>query len=246
MDINKKLLDHHKSALGLNKYDWCSVKEFDNYYHLNKEFKEIKTCGSLLFFEYKRKEIIKYLSSKIINPLSKFILLIREYDTWDWTKNNNLSAKYLNDLLFMRGKENFIDDIFNKIRNGKEIFNEKDITDLEKRQKSIDAYIDSKEKQVVEVNVQGLNAGVIMAENYISELADTILKRNLHLEILVIINGFTVSLRTKRNNIDLSKMAEDYGGGGHPQASGFVLTKEMLKNGYNRMFNDDNREKFEK
>ena len=245
MDINKKLLDHHKSALGLNKYDWCTVKEVDDYSHLDKEFSEVKTCGSLLFFEYKRDIITTYLPDVIIKSLCDFILLIRSYDTWDWTKDDVLLAKHLNDLLFMRGRENFIEDMFIKITSGDFPINHQDYKDLVERQKEIDAYIDNKEKQVVEVNIKGLNAGVVIAENYISELADTILKRNIHLEILAVINGSTVSLRTKRTNIDLSKLAGEYGGGGHPQASGFVLKPEMLKKGFSKMFNDDNWERFE-
>ena len=246
MNINKKLLDHHKSALGLNKYDWCTVKEVDDYSYLDKEFSEIKTCGSLLFFEYKRDIITTYLPDLIIKSLCDFILLIRLYDTWEWTKEDVLLAKHLNDLLFMRGRENFIEDMLEKIKTGEFPINEQDYEDLVKRQKKIDVYIDNKEKQVVEVNIKGLNAGVVIAENYISELADTILKRNVHLEILAVINDSTVSLRTRRNNIDLSKLAEEYGGGGHPQAGGFALTNEMLKSGYNKIFNDDNWERFEK
>lgn len=246
IDMSKKLLDHHKSALGLNKYDWCTVKEVDDYSHLDKGFSEIKTCGSLLFFEYKRDIITTYLPDVIVKSLCDFILLIRLYDTWEWTKEDVLLAKHLNDLLFMRGRENFIEDMLEKIKTGEFPINEQDYEDLVKRQKKIDAYIDNKEKQVVEVNIKGLNAGVVIAENYISELADTILKRNVHLEILAVINGSTVSLRTKRNNIDLSKLAEEYGGGGHPQASGFALTNEMLKLGYSKMFNGDNWGKFEK
>ena len=42
--FNIHLFDHHATALGLNKYDWCEVKvEMDN---------GIKTSGTELFWKY--------------------------------------------------------------------------------------------------------------------------------------------------------------------------------------------------
>ena len=145
----------------------------------------------------------------------------------------------------MKGQDKFITSMLYKIDNGLEVFSLDDLNDLYKRQIKINKYIDEKEKFLVEINIKGLNAGVVIAENYISELASTILKRRIDLEILVILNGKTASLRTRRNNIDLSKLAEEYGGGGHQKASGFTLTPKMLKLGYNKMFNGDNWERFE-
>ena len=245
LDIEKQLLDHHRSALELNKYSWCNVEEIIDGTITSDRPEGFKNCGTKMFFDAIQPSLTSKMPKESMKTLMEFVNLVREYDTWEWEANDNLEPKRLNDLLFMKGQDKFITSMLYKIDNGLEVFSLDDLNDLYKRQIKINKYIDEKEKFLVEINIKGLNAGVVIAENYISELASTILKRRIDLEILVILNGKTASLRTRRNNIDLSKLAEEYGGGGHQKASGFTLTPKMLKLGYNKMFNGDNWERFE-
>jgi oligoribonuclease NrnB/cAMP/cGMP phosphodiesterase (DHH superfamily) len=69
--------------------------------------------------------------------------------------------------------------------------------------------------------------GITIFTGYVSMVADMILETNEVIDILILINlqYNTISLRTKRTDIDLSYIASKYfNGGGHPQAAGASLT----------------------
>ena len=77
------LIDHHKTAEWLNDYDFATVRV---------KYKNKLTCGTELFYNY----LVKH---DLISTKPYFVEQIRLYDTWDWTKSNNNTPKYLNDLL---------------------------------------------------------------------------------------------------------------------------------------------------
>jgi len=49
-------------------------------------------------------------------------------------------------------------------------------------------------------------------------------------------NIFRGNLRTNHNNVDISKLANELGGGGHPKASGFSINGQLIKNKKNWKF----------
>lgn len=83
------LLDHHPTALELNKYDWATVK-------ITNEEGE-KVSGTSLFLQYLN-ENHNFMNTRMI---LQFTELVRSYDVWDWAKTGNQQAKRLNDLLYM-------------------------------------------------------------------------------------------------------------------------------------------------
>jgi nanoRNase/pAp phosphatase (c-di-AMP/oligoRNAs hydrolase) len=67
------------------------------------------------------------------------------------------------------------------------------------------------------------NVGLVYAENYTSELGNTICNNNPDLDFVMIINlgGKSISFRGTRDDIDLgADIASKFGGGGHPKAAG--------------------------
>ncbi len=54
---------------------------------------------------------------------------------------------------------------------------------------------------------------------------------------MAIINRNQISFRTRKDNINVAKLAEKYNGGGHFKASGFIFTDEMKKRAFNAIFN---------
>ena len=84
-----------------------------------------------------------------------------------------------------------------------------------------------------------MDIAVVYADQYISEIGSVCMTRIPELHgvdvcfiIIVDINKQNVSFRTTRNDVNLSKIAKRFGGGGHPQSAGAPLTdelKELLK-----------------
>ena len=111
---NVQLLDHHPTALGLNKYDWCDVVIEDS--------KGIKTSGTMLFYHWlgMNGSLSEELENN--NALERFAELVRDYDTWRWSElgEDGVICKQVNDLLYLYGRDDFIHWCISEIRG--EIF----------------------------------------------------------------------------------------------------------------------------
>lgn len=210
---NFKLFDHHKTALDLNKYDWCAVETVNNK-------KELQTCGTELFYEYLIEH--KYLKEDV----KDFVKLVTNYDTWRWTEvgNMGLISKKMNDLLYLYGRDEFVKWCLDKFKSRKSFlrFDKEDELLLQFNQKEIDKYIDSKEKEMI-ISCDGeYKYGVVFAEKYFSELGNELCTRNPNLDYVAMVNvgTYSISYRTIKENIDVGQVAKRYGGGGHQKAAG--------------------------
>lgn len=210
---NFKLFDHHKTALDLNKYDWCVVETMN-------DKKGLQTCGTELFYEYLIEH--KYLKEDV----KDFVKLVTNYDTWRWTEigNMGLISKKMNDLLYLYGRDEFVKWCLDKFKSRKSFlrFDKEDELLLQFNQKEIDKYIDSKEKEMI-ISCDGeYKYGVVFAEKYFSELGNELCTRNPNLDYVAMVNvgTYSISYRTIKENIDVGQVAKRYGGGGHQKAAG--------------------------
>lgn len=212
------LLDHHSSALFLNKYTFATIKE--TYY-------KGKTCGTQLLYNC-------FENSSKTDKLSNFVEMVRRYDTWEWKdKYNDEMPKRLNDLLYIMGKDKFVDLIINKVKSDEDLFDDTINMILDLRQNEINEYVKNKNKILINHEILGYKAGVVFADNFISELGGMLGEMHPELDFIAIINQQTISYRTIKDGVNLSKIAEHFGGGGHPKASG----SQISKNDVNRFIN---------
>jgi len=212
-----QLLDHHPTALELNKYEWCKVviEEYDE-----------KTSGTSLFYKY----LLNHYKGWIFADLYVFTEVVRKYDTWLWkTKYNDNKPKMWNDLFYIMGRDNFINEMTNRIIINNFKFTDTDLKLLEYKQLEIDRYIESKSKNIIEKDILNYKAGIVFAESYHSELGNKLAENNPHLDFIVLINPSTaISYRGVKDNIDLGKdIASIYNGGGHPKAAGSPLPEGL-------------------
>ncbi|MFT4414051.1 DHH family phosphoesterase [Fredinandcohnia humi] len=209
-----QVVDHHKTAMHFNKYEWGFVQA---------EYEDgRKTCATSLFYEF-------LLERNLIEKnkgLEEFIELVRLYDTWEWEPNNRVEAKRLNDLFFIIGLEQFEGQMLERLHKS-DTFRLTDSEDflLDTEDKKIERYINSKNRQMVQTFIEEYCVGVVHAEQYISELGNALAKLNPHLDLIAILNVGTkkIGLRTIYNEVDVSEFAKRFGGGGHPKASGCSL-----------------------
>lgn len=225
-DIDEKsnqfyLLDHHPTALGLNKYDWCTVK-------IEDEYTKLKTCGTEMY--YKWLVDAGYLEDNF--QLREFVSVVRDYDTWRWATigESGIICKQINDLLYLYGRERFIDWCISRISDKQfPLLTSSDKLLLEIKQKEIDDYIDKKDKTIFTTTLCGYTCGFVFAERFFSELGNKLCIRHPELDFVAMIDmDGTVSYRSAKDNIDVGKdIAKIYGGGGHPKAAGSQFSNDI-------------------
>ena len=131
--------------------------------------------------------------------------------------------------MYLLGRDEFIDNaIYQIIMLHEYKLTVDNFMLLKKNQEKIDKYIESKEKTIIVKVIQGYKAGVVFAEQYHSELGNKLSEMHPELDFIAMINpSHSISYRTVKKNIDLSVIADSYKGGGHAQASGSPISKEM-------------------
>ncbi|MGE6488780.1 DHH family phosphoesterase [Paenisporosarcina sp. NPDC076898] len=212
---NVQLIDHHKTSLHFNEYEWGHVLVEDEQGKL--------TSATSLFYHY----LVSQQLLESNGAISEFVELVRQYDTWEWERNENFDAQRLNALFYLISIEEFEEKMIERLKIG-DRFNfddfEKKLLDMEENK--IERYIKRKKKEIVQAKIGEYLAGIVYAESYHSELGNELGKAYPHLDYIVILNmgGKRVGYRTVHDHVDVSEIAGKYGGGGHAKASGSSLT----------------------
>ena len=219
------LLDHHPTALGLNKYPWCKV--------MVEDLNGIKTSGTKMFYHWLGMN--GCLSEVLENnkALERFAELVRDYDTWRWSElgEEGVICKQVNDLMYLYGRDKFItwciseihDEVFPRLYSADELL-------LNTKQKEIDEYVEEKNEQLFTSPMCGRVCGFVFAEKYVSELGNRLCKMHPEIDYVAMIDmgSKTVSYRTVKDDIDLGKdVAQLFGGGGHPKAAGSEFSVDV-------------------
>lgn len=221
---NWKLFDHHQTAMWLNSYPWAKVKI--------KNDDNKKTCGTELFYDY------LYLDN---TTLSKFVELVRSYDTWDWAydKDNGTLAKQMNDLYYLYGRNTFVSNVLSKIDSPLYPYlDENEQFVLSIKQKEINDYIKKKEKSIRILEKYNYKIGVVFADKYFSELGNSLCNSHKELDFVAIIDmDGVIHFRSIKDNINLGEeIARLYGGGGHPKSASARISEEVMTDIMNKVF----------
>ena len=226
---NWRLFDHHATALWLNEYGWCEV--------LVEDETGLKMSGTALFYNYLVLNgffDLYIMNERMMENICRFIDIVRDYDTWRWKElgDEGIVYKQVNDLFHIYGREKFIDWAINQIQGIDHIthlqtfpfFSVIDKALLEQKQREIDIYVGSKDKQLVEkIDQFGHTYGVVFADRFVSELGNRLSELHPELDYIAMIDisHGTVSYRTTSEGIDLGgEIAHSHGGGGHRKAAG--------------------------
>lgn len=215
-----QVIDHHVTALHFNNYKWGYIKvEYDS---------GKKTCATSLFYDY----LVEQKVLKTTPSLDQFVDLVRQYDTWEWDENNNITAKRLNDLFYIMDRELFEEDLIKRITGDPNSFSltETETLILDIEENKINRYINSKNRQLVQTFVEEYCCGIVHAEQYLSELGNALNKLNPHLDMIVLLNAGNkkIGFRTIHDEVNVAEFAKRFGGGGHPKASGCELSPDTF------------------
>ena len=215
-----QLIDHHKTALHLNDYEWGSVV-------VEQEDGQLASATSLFFGHL--------IAGGFLEPneaIREFVELVRQYDTWEWEKNGNQKAHRLNSLFFLMPIEEFEGKMIERLRTAERFtFDEFETKLLNIEDDKMERYIRRKKREVVQTAIGEHLAGVVYAESYHSELGNELGKEFPHLDYIAMLNmgGKRISFRTIHETVDVSEVAGQFGGGGHQKASGCSLSTDAFK-----------------
>lgn len=231
LECGIKLFDHHATAEPLNKFPWCKVRTTD------EEDNDL-TCGTKMFYDY----LVHQYGNLYKDSLCDFVDFIRQWDTWEWknTGDQGRIAKYLNDLLDIRGRYDFINHFVYQFQTeGYCYLDDTDKMLLEIRQREIKEYIQKKSRQMLNPHIAAYSVGIVFADRFISELGNQLCELHPEIDFVAIIDiaNQKVSYRTIRDDINLGVFAQHYGGGGHPKAAGSQFTEDVLRNTVEKIFN---------
>lgn len=229
MDIEYKtvLLDHHKTAKFLNDYSFAKVDTYCS---------EGLTCGTRMLYEDIETEIAYWQEDSV----DWFVETVRRYDTWEWqSKYDDDTAKKLNDLFFIMGIDRFVSFSLDRLNKGESFFDYTTNILLELHQEEIDRYILKRENMVVPMKILGYNAGVVVADRFQSELGNTLAKKHPEYDFIAMVSDTAISYRTEKENVDLSKVAKYFGGGGHEKAAGSPVDKNKVKDFLTNVFEEN-------
>ncbi len=168
-----QLLDHHQSAWHLNAYDWA---------HISAEEEGTPASAASLLYEF-------LLSRKLLEPsqaITEFVELIRQYDTWEWEKNDNQAAKRLNAFFFLVSIDEFEERMISRLTTQEHFFFddfEQSLLDME--EKKIERYIRRKRRELIQASVGEHLADIVYAESYHSELGNELGKECPYLDYIV-------------------------------------------------------------
>lgn len=245
------LLDHHKTALQLNEFPFCfvSVVADDDSILYNYTDTGIvrKASGTSLFYDMLRVCGDDIIKARLRKSLSYVTHLISGYDTWDWMYVYNGASEFnqLDQLFYVLGKNRFEDSFVEKVLlnttlNINTVFNDMEKMLLELNEEKIADYCKNKGKAVIEITRTFLGREYsivfVMAEQHLAELFAYMQELFPDKDIYVICTGNGLSMRTRKDDVDVSDIAKLAGGGGHPQAAGVALTNEIKVSNFDQIF----------
>ena len=234
------LLDHHDTAVALNKYDWALVSSglLEDSFMAGryKDISKAHSSGASLMYDY-----LSYNGVLTATDFIKEIThLIAAYDTWDWNYLLGKDEKYstLDKLCDIYGLERFVDEMLCRALMDSTInslFNGKDIKMLEEYEEKVNEYLDGIKEYLVDSELtldssEKLSVVWCFTTNYLQETF-ALMKESFPGRDLYLINyGTGIALRTDNQDIHVGNFArERYGGGGHPGAAGFGMSQEIKK-----------------
>ena len=209
-----KVIDHHLSNINMNKYSFIDVVDMSD---------EKKESGTSLYYKY----LLKNYNNELLNKdvTKTLVEHVRTMDTYDFSQTSKDEASKIEVLFKIYGKDKFIDKFYNVIVTSNELYSKEDLNLIKLENERIKRYIE--EKTFIEISLDNKRVGVVFAERNISELGNYLINKYDYLDYIVLINvDKSISYRGK-DKVDLSIIAKKYNGGGHFNAAGSPLPKNL-------------------
>lgn len=252
----KKLivLDHHPTAIGLNKYKFaCIHPELIEDSFRAEKFKAAGnmnglSSGTSLMYDYM--DHIGLINNVPNLPLlQKMIHLIASYDTWDWFTIFNKEPIYndFQSLCDIYGIDLYEESLIKKINefDRTDVFNDTDRLLLKIEDTKIKFHIDSIKKYIVRANInmpfdntrKDYDCVYVYANKYLQETFEYMKTTYPDVDLYIINYGSGLSFRAMKPEVNVGAIVSQYHGGGHPGAGGFKIPFNEQKAHMERILN---------
>lgn len=232
--------DHHPTALYI-------VTLLPNATVKSENDMGIMESGTSLMFQYYNSIAFsnpmdprsKYFHEGNLSLFSKFVDAVRSYDTYEWKKTNNISAKKLNMYMYMLGMDYFCNKYIEEITSGTAtdiIIGSDDVkvileTKLQNEKNIINAITP---EDIYTLNINGFTIAFtfpIFGAN-VSEFGNTFLAKYPQYDFFASISfgnkESTLQFRSCKDDLNLGLyIAAPLGGGGHPKAAGCPVPENI-------------------
>jgi len=229
------IVDHHKTTA------WLA--EFNLPYFIH----DTSACGTKLFYRWLRKkpEQVKRRHYQWRVNCPELIRLVDTIDVYDrWLTQDPLwaDAERLNRLCLTLGRDAFIECFYNDLEahtKPRMVFLD-DIMQHKEMRAVMNILAEQLKAENIFCDRNGQKFLLTVSAGNISQIANEALKAaepEVDVQYVVILDPLynKVHLRSRAGGVDVSAIAEKFGGGGHPPAAGFPFPFEyILRNMFSR------------
>ncbi len=223
LQLKNKLyvFDHHESAANAD-LPFITLKISE---------KKGLCSGTSLFYDYLIKN--KYLTAN--KDIKDFVELTRRYDTWEWkTKYHDENSHKLSLLFDAIGSTNYINIMVNKFKRNNKTFSFNDVETkiINNKLTQIEEKIKNYSNKIYYKDILNYKAGIIFIEyEYRNDLAEYIRQNKYDIDFVMLISFDygTISYRSIKDNVNVRKISEAFGGKGHDKAASSPIS-DLTKN----------------
>lgn len=233
------LLDHHGSAEKLNQFPWARVAPeiiSDSYRtSLYPDGAIGHSSGTSLMYDFL--DYFGFMEGvKNLEFIQTLVHTIAALDTWDW---NDIFGKErtFNDMgivFDMRDSDNFEETMLGRIESDSpKLFDETDKLLIEINERKVNSYLENKKQYFQTGNLQydGRYYSTVFCSStqYLQETLECMKEEYPGYDLYVLYYGTGLSIRATDPAINVGKLLEKIGGGGHPGAGGVSVPFDYIR-----------------
>src|SRR3990167_2722708 len=198
------LIDHHKTSIGLKKFNWCTIDSANT------------QCGSKLLYYW----ITKTTPDSVgIAKYKELVNLIDDYDRWIKKLDKTEDLRYLHHFL---GQQRFVKRFVNQ---PSVLFSNTELQFIKHERDAENDFVEETISRAIikRENIFGYeyNTAFVLCDDYQNTVAEQLFN-NESIDLVVMIGKNRISMRSA-NHVDVSQIASFNGGGGHKNAGGMQL-----------------------
>lgn len=222
------LIDHHKSALWLNQYDWAQVTVEDA--------KGKMHSATDLVYDFLTTDLAPRYEQALLNEegrptwqymnhtnASSFADIVRSYDTWAWQKDpdnkHKEQARDFNQLFYLLGGRLFVQRMALMELSIAMQPHEKMLLEVDNRRR--EHYLKKKKHYVQEIALNDTDTfAFVEAESEKNDVCDMMGEMYPDAKFVVVRDHEKIGFRVRHGDYQVHKLAECFEGGGHAAAAG--------------------------